>query len=125
MARSKYDYWLTDDGLLLLRAWSRDGLTQGQIAQRMGIAPRTLSDYKSQYPQIKEALAKDKDVVDAEVEAALLKKALEGSFSAQAFWLKNRKPEKWCGKAAPDKQQLPDDPLSESLKQLTQEGGEE
>ena len=35
MAKGKYEYWLTDDGLLLLAAWARDGLTDEQIANNI------------------------------------------------------------------------------------------
>ena len=36
--------------------------------------------------------------MDYEVENALLKRALSGDTTAQIFWLKNRKPEKWRDK---------------------------
>ena len=41
MAKGKYEYWLTEEGLLLLEGWARDGLTDEQIAQNMGIAYST------------------------------------------------------------------------------------
>lgn len=76
MAKGKYEYWLTDDGLLLLSAWARDGATDREIAERMGIAESTLYDWKNKYPKISEALKKGKEIVDIGVENALLKKAL-------------------------------------------------
>ena len=48
--------------------------------------------------EISEALKKGKDVVDFEVEKALLKKAMAGDVTAAIFWLKNRKSSKWRDK---------------------------
>ena len=50
---------------------------------------------EKKYSEISEALKKGKEVVDIEVENALLKSALEGNITAQIFWLKNRKPNRW------------------------------
>lgn len=75
MAKGKYQKWLTPDGRTLLEAWARDGLTDEQIAHNMGIRRSTLSDWKTKYPDISDALKKGKEVVDIEVENALLRKA--------------------------------------------------
>lgn len=40
-------------------------------------------------------LKKGKEIVDYEVENALLQSALKGNVTAQIFWLKNRKPNEW------------------------------
>lgn len=127
MARGKYEYWLTEDGLTLLEGWARDGLTDEQLAVRMGINPATLYDWKKKYPKISEALKKGKEVVDIQVENALLKRALGYDFqeekiersdkdgvkvvqtvkhippdtTAQIFWLKNRRPDRWRDKPEP------------------------
>lgn len=95
MACGKYEYWLTDDGLLLLRGWARDGLTDEQIAHNAGISRKTLSQWKRCYSVIGTALKKGKEIVDYEVENALLSKALAGDVTAMIFWLKNRKSNKW------------------------------
>lgn len=76
MAKGKYEYWLTEDGLLLLQAWARDGLTDEQIAKNIGINVKTLWTWKNTYDPICKALKKGKEVVDIEVENALFKKAL-------------------------------------------------
>ena len=127
MARGKFEYWLTEDGLLLLEGWAREGLTDEQLAEKMGIGARTLYDWKLKYPQISQALKKGKEVVDVQVENALLKRALgyefqeerversgkdgvkvvqtikhiPGDTTAQIFWLKNRRPDKYRDKPAP------------------------
>ena len=121
MANGKYEYWLTPDGLLLLEAWARDGLTDEQIALKMGINVATLYRYKQSYCEICDALKKGKEIVDIQVENALFKRAVGYEYeetkiiisekdgrrvetvkkqmppdtTAQIFWLKNRKPEKW------------------------------
>ena len=123
MAKGKYEYWLSPDGLLRLEAYARDGLTDEQIAHNMGISTATLYNYKRDHLEILEALKKGKEVVDIQVENALLKRALGYSYeekkvevseegtkvtktikevvpdtTAQIFWLKNRRPDRWRDK---------------------------
>jgi len=98
VAKGKYQHWLTPEGLTLLEGWARDGLTDEQMAQRMGITAKTLYEWKKRYGKICEALKKGKEVVDYQVENALLSAALEGNTTAQIFWLKNRRPDKWRDK---------------------------
>ena len=128
MAKSKWDS--VKDKLDLVECWARDGLTDEQIANNLGIGYTTFKDYKKRYPSFSTALKKGKEVVDYEVENALLKRALGYSYeektieklwneskeeyeevvtkrvrkevvpdtTAQIFWLKNRKPNKWRDK---------------------------
>lgn len=104
MARGKYEYWLTEDGLTLLEGWARDGLTDEDLANKMGIVPSTLYEWKKKYSEISEALKKGKDIVDIQVENALLQSALDGNITAQIFWLKNRMKAKWKDKPVDDPQ---------------------
>lgn len=135
MAKGKYQEWLTEEGLLQLESWARDGLTDKQIASNMGITEQTLNVWKKNYPSLFESLKRGKAVVDIQVENALLKRALgysydevtkervldydpstgqvvgshmevtktvrkevQGDTTAQIFWLKNRRHEKWRDK---------------------------
>lgn len=95
MAKCKYEKWQTDTGLTLLCGWARDGLTDEIIAKKMGISRSTLSEWKNAYPKIAEALSKNKEIADYEVESALFRSALKGSNTAQIYWLNNRQPRKW------------------------------
>ena len=95
IAKGKYEKWLDADGLILLQGWARDGLTDEQIANNVGISTVTLYDWKKKYPTISNALKKGKEVVDFAVENALLKKALSGDVTAMIFWLKNRRRNSW------------------------------
>lgn len=131
MAKGKYSEWLTSDGLLLLEGWARDGLTDEQIAKKIGIAPKTLYQWINRFVQIGNAIKKGKAPVDFEVENALLKRALGYEYKeiikeinndgkqnirevtkhmppdvgAAVFWLKNRRRDKWRDRPdlAPDK----------------------
>lgn len=124
MAKGKYEYWLTPEGLLKLEGWARDGLTDEQIAENMGINKATLYRWKEKYCDICDTLKRGKEVVDFQVENALLKRALGYEYeevsekyesgtltekkvtkkqvvpdtTAQIFWLKNRRPDKWKDK---------------------------
>jgi len=125
--KGKYHDWLTEEGLTKLEGWARDGLTDEQIAHNIGIAVGTLYDWKNRFSEFSEALKKGKEVVDIQVENALLKRALgyeyeetkvmvdadgkkrverikkqvQPDVTAQIFWLKNRRPDRWR-----DKQEL-------------------
>lgn len=138
MAKGKYEQWLTEEGLIKLEGWAKDGLIDEDIAKNMGINVRTLYTWQEKYDQIKQALKVGKEVADRVVENALYKSAqgykvtLKKAFkvhkieydtktgrrkreydevvqaeeeeyvpaqvTAQIFWLKNRKPEKWRDK---------------------------
>lgn len=76
MAKSKADEWLEQDKLTLLEGWARDGLTDEQIANNIGISRSTLFEWRKNNQDISNALKKGKEVVDIEVENALLKKAI-------------------------------------------------
>ena len=129
MARiSIYEQWEKDgelkDKLILIQGMARDGLTQQQIANNLGISIDTLIENKKKYSEFADALKKGKEVIDFEVENALLKRALGYEYeeeiyengiltkkvkkqvppdtTAQIFWLKNRKPNNWKDRVETD-----------------------
>lgn len=123
-----YKDWITEDGLIKLEGMARDGLVNEEIANQVGIHPSTLYDWQKKYPEIAKALKRGKEVIDRQVENALLKRALGYEYeevkiivekdekgnekkrqekvikkvvpdtTAQIFWLKNRKPIEWRDK---------------------------
>lgn len=123
-----YEEWLTKDGLMQIEGWARDGLTNDQIAHNIGISGRSFAEWISRFSSISSALKKGKAPVDIEVENALLKSALGFEYeetiteieelpggkqkkqirkvkkyappnsTAQIFWLKNRRPDRWRDK---------------------------
>lgn len=123
-----YKEWITEENLLKLGAWARDGLTDKDIANNIGIAPSTFNEWKKKYPELLDTLKKNKEVADIIIENALYKRALgydtieetieyaniEGQkvevkrtskvrhipadITAQIFWLKNRKSNTWRDK---------------------------
>ena len=119
-AKGKSGQWLTQDGLTLLKGWARDGATDEILAKKMGISPSTLYEWKNKFPEISEALKKGKEIVDFEVENAMLKAIENGNVTAMIFWLKNRQPEKWR-----DKPEITEDAaikkLDEVLKKLNEQ----
>ena len=109
------------DKLAAVKGWARNGLSNDQIADNLGITRSTFYEYQKKYKDFSDAIKKGKEVVDFEVENALLKRAMgydyievkeevEGGVvtkrtktlkhvppdvGAAAFWLKNRKPTEW------------------------------
>ena len=123
---SKYD---PEETPILIEQYARDGMINEEIARKLGIAVSTLYDWQKKFPEVSEALKNGKEVVDAQVEKALLKKAIGYTFTetkkiveadgkrrvekierqahpdvaAQIFWLKNRKPDEWRDRHHEDK----------------------
>lgn len=128
MAKGKYAEWLEPEKLVIIEGWARDGLTKEQIAKNIGIHRDTLNEWEKKYPVISDSLKRGREVVDRQVENALLKRAtgyeyietkIEEEFgeitkkvttikqvapdvTAQIFWLKNRKPKQWRDKRGVD-----------------------
>lgn len=73
---SKSDFWTSEDGLLLVEAWTRDGITIEEICQKMGIQRVTYYAWKEKFPEFAKAINTSKELVDYRVENALLKAAL-------------------------------------------------
>nr|DAM12462.1 MAG TPA: terminase small subunit [Caudoviricetes sp.] len=138
MAKGKYEEWLTEEKLTLLSGWARDGLTDEQIAHNMGISRSTLNEWKKKYSDISDTLKRNKEIVDIQVENALLRRALGYKYkeitresskddigkmvitkevtkevvpdtTAQIFWLKNRRPDKWRDKPVPVNEEVYED----------------
>ena len=128
MAKGKYQDWITKDGLLLLEGYARDGLSDEQIAAKVGISAKTLYEWENRFSEIRKAIKRGKAPVDTTVENALLKSAMgftktvrkpvklrqrggneiveyvdeeiyiPPQVTAQIFWLKNRRPDRWRDK---------------------------
>ena len=56
--------------------WLKNGATERQIAEKLGIAYSTFNDYKVKYPELIELLEKGRRNLVAELRGALVKKAL-------------------------------------------------
>lgn len=121
MARPNIYEQKIKDKLVLVQGWARNGLTCEQIANNLGVSLTTFFKYQAQEKEFANAIKKGKEVVDFEVENALLKRALGYEYEekkievdengkkkvtkiikhippdvgAAAFWLKNRKPTEW------------------------------
>lgn len=114
--------YLTEDGLLRIEGWARDGLSNDQIAkEKIGINVSTFYDWKKNHPEIEQALKKGQAPVDTIVENALYRRAtgyktierrkiklpdgtarveviekeVPPDTTAGIFWLANRKPNSW------------------------------
>ena len=148
MAANRWEKWLTEDGLLKIQGWARDGLIEKQIAVNMGVSIRTLINWKGRFSELAKALSCGKEVADRQVENALYKRALgywvtetetttfpDGTTkttekcrhivpdtTAQIFWLKNRKPDQWREKN--DLTLTPSNGVLESLMELHKNGGD-
>lgn len=101
---------------------AKEGLTDEQIAAKVGIARQTLAIWKSKHKSFGDALKEGKDIADDLVEASLFRMAIgyshpsvkfffdgkkgevvsqryleqyQPNTTAAIFWLKNRRPNLW------------------------------
>lgn len=116
----KFARWSAPEGLSLLAAWTRAGCSAGEIARRCGVREAVLLGWAQRCPGVEAALRTTGEMADAQVENALLRRALgycytevteeeNGSgvkrrethkyeppnLTAIKFWLACRLPEKW------------------------------
>lgn len=71
MAKAKYTEWLTEDGLLTIEMWARQGFSDEQIAKNMGIARASLYSWFNQHSDILDAVKRGRKPVQIKVEDAL------------------------------------------------------
>ena len=118
-----YDEWLKADKKKLIREWGAMGLSEGQIANNMGISRTTLYTWKNDCKDLAELIQSAKQTADTEVMNALYERAKGYTYvetksrkneetgkmevveeyerhqpadlSAIQFWLKNRQPAEW------------------------------
>ena len=130
------DRWITVIGNM-----AKEGKTNDQIAETLGISVRTLYRYKACNPDLSQALKEGASHVDAMVEHSLLTRALgyvakDTKFAtfngvitdskeymkhyppdtvACIYWLKNRKSEQWKDRIEEFEGEIPDTPTPRSL----------
>jgi transcriptional regulator with XRE-family HTH domain len=100
--------------------WYAAGLTDAEVAKKLGIARSRLSEWRKRFPALQRAAKAGKKVADHLVERALFQRAIgcqtpdtyfnafKGEVTATPtvkhyppdvlaciFWLKNRRPERW------------------------------
>ena len=118
-----YRDWISKEGLIRLEGWARDGKTDKQMAELIGISVKTFYEWKLKFSEFSNAVKLGKDVIDRQVETALLQKALglatseeilysydnqgnqveerrivkkvPSDTASMIFWLKNRKSDVW------------------------------
>ena len=73
----------------MLKGWARDGLSDPQLANNMGIHVSTLYEWKNKYAEINEALRTGKEVADRMVENALFQSCFDRKITVRkAFKVK-------------------------------------
>lgn len=117
---SKVKEWLTEENLMLISYWAKQGLVDKQIAENIGIVTSTFYKWKKEHSEFSDALKAGKEVADAQVfnalhqsaigfhyleeavtntgEVVTVKKYSKPNVTAQIYWLKNRVPDDWRDK---------------------------
>ncbi len=90
---AKYSEWITDEGLLRIEGWARDGLADKQIAENIGVAYSTFREWVKKFPALSASLKKSKDVADRQVENALFKRAVGYEYTERTAKVVDRDPD--------------------------------
>lgn len=72
---TKLEDWETDEGILLLQSWIRDGCKISELHKRMGISRKTFWEWRKKSEALDAACRKSKEICLYEVENALFKAA--------------------------------------------------
>jgi hypothetical protein len=70
--------WTKPDKLTLLSGWARDGYTNKEIAEKIGISVPVFRSWCAKKPEIDQAVRDGKEIVDYKVEEALMRAATGG-----------------------------------------------
>ena len=95
MAKGKYHYWITEDGLALVKHWRMNGLTIKQTANEMGVSEKQVYVWAERFPQFGEALKKGEEGHVARVEQAI-EDAAVGYYVEEEKWENKWNPKKKC-----------------------------
>ena len=76
MAKALYADWDCEKGAAQLREWAACGLTDTEIARKIGVSRKTLYEWAKRYSRIGEALRRGKQQSNDEVEGALYRKCV-------------------------------------------------
>lgn len=76
MNKSTVDFWLSNDGLEILRGCARSGMTDSDICGKYNINRGSFKKWKVKYQEISDALFKSRELLDYNIENALIKLAL-------------------------------------------------
>ena len=75
--KGKYEYWISPDGLLLIKGWARDGLSDKEIADKMHTTSSTFYEWKKKFPEFSEALKNGREPVDVILEDTAFERATQ------------------------------------------------
>lgn len=79
--RIKPDYWTTPDGLLAIKGWARDNLSDERIAKEcIGVSMTIFASWCRKYPEIDDALTEGRRPIVTEIEDAAYK-------AANGYWV--------------------------------------
>ena len=79
----------------IVRACATFGATAPEIANYIGTSIASFDRWTMEHEELREALKRGREASDARVEESLYRNALAGNTTAQIFWLKNRRPDRW------------------------------
>ena len=79
----------------IVRACATFGATAPEIANYIGTSIASFDRWTIEHEELREALKRGREGSDDRVEESLYRNALAGNTTAQIFWLKNRRPDRW------------------------------
>lgn len=79
--RFTFEEWDSDMGIALIKQYAREGLTNSELAKRMGTSVSTLRRWRNKSAAIDCAVKEGKEIPDARVEDSLFQRAVGMSYT--------------------------------------------
>ena len=86
MAKGKYAKWLEKDGLIKIKGWARDGLTDDEIAKKMGVSRSTFYGWLEKYSDILDAIKKGREPSNIILEDTAFERATKWKTVKEVTW---------------------------------------
>ena len=83
----KIDWWITPQGLEIIRGWRMKGLSIKDVAAKMGIDIRTLRTWRKNHPEFDEILTIGKLYTVSKVEHSLFERAIGYDYFEEVYEL--------------------------------------
>lgn len=83
----KVDWWISAEGMDLIKRWRCQGLSIKQICEKMEVDIRTLRTWRSKHPELEECFVMGKEVTVSRVEQSLYNRATGYDYQEETYEL--------------------------------------
>lgn len=112
-AKIDYSYWKSDEGIGVIGQWKKNGVTNKEICEKIGINESTLYEWQKTIPSLAENLKYTREIANTTLENKAFEMAMAGNTMMMMFLLKNRMSDKYR-----DRQELSVESTKEAISEI-------